>query len=301
MKKNAKLLILAEVCRQRLEILNTATSTHEVKSNKDPIEENLDPIIPAKNTRITNLKTIIKLNKCLCKNVIKHHNQGLQEKNNANNDILLKLTDTNKNKMMDQIPIITNANKEPKYAEMKKQLIRTNTDVLKCNTMQIHIYESEFVRQKGNIYNISRKKGNLIMKIQHDVSSSCKNALIRTILVQKDSTYREYPINQICAKHRIESRPDLQEHMLQATNRAESFYYKGRNTKKSIYFKINNKFQSVIGLKFYFNNTCNTTKGILKLPHKITNTLLVVTLEEDGIIKAKQSIEIYVKNNVKNN
>ena len=304
MKRNDKLLILAEVCRQRLETLNAATSNHEVELSKDPIEEELHPIIPVENTRLINSKTIIKLNECLCRNIIKHNSQNLQEKyakDDYNNDISPKPTYKTQNKIMHQNPIITNTNKECKHPEIKKQSIE-NTDILEHDgTMQIHIYETEFVKQEGNICKIARRKGNLIMKIQHDVGSACKAALLYTTLIQKDSTNREYPVNQICDKHREQSRPGLQEHMMQANNQKTSFDYKGGNTKKSICFKISNKFQSVIGLKFYCNNTCNTTRGIIKLPYKVTKTLLVVTLEQDGIIKAKKSIEIDVHDNIKDN
>ena len=87
---------------------------------------------------------------------------------------------------------------------------------------------------------------------------------------------------------------------MQAINHTKSYIYDNTNARGSLLFKVDNEFQSVIGLIFLCNSTCNITENAYLVPKNRQSILLVVTLETSGLIIGRSSVEITTQNKFQN-
>ena len=319
MNSSNKLLILAEICHQELKSLkenqDAKVGNYILESSKDPLEEDLSqlPLIEihkfqkyeTEQIKIINTGIISNLNKCKC---------ILPEEVSIEKEII---TISDKEEHEDHLrPTSTRSRqrytiKKPKephmsinrlvsYTEKSRHATELNANTFAFGPITVEVLESEFVKQGKNIWKVLRRKGNLLIKIQHNPSIYNKSIFIRSTLIRKNHMLRNFPINEICPDHRLESRPDLWGHMMQAINHTESYIYDNTNARSSILFKVDNNFQSVIGLRFFCNSSCNITENDYLIPKNRQTILLVITLETSGLIIGRSTVEITTQNKFQN-
>ena len=113
----------------------------------------------------------------------------------------------------------------------------------------------------------------------------------RTTLVRKSNIHRHHLINEICLEHESDSKKTSKNQMMQTTNRF-NYWYDPKGYRRSICFRVNNPFQTVIGLRFLCNKGCDTTGYLPNLTKRGHDLILVITLEKHGMIMGRRSVEV---------
>ena len=309
MRSNHRLLILAEVCRQKLVELKPENVQIEDKKNhnetridKDPLEEDLEPMhVPTENIKIINTGFILEPTANIysdgnkkCSSPIEvvtiddedEDTKKYSNKETPNSNIKLR---TNTNKTQHNTSMLKH--KPSSYIERSNRAVDINVNTFAFGKFELKIVETELVKPWKNAYKIKRKTGIMIIKIQHDDNINGNPAIIRTTLVRKSNIHRHHLINEICPKHESDSKKTLKNQMMQTINHL-SYWYDPTGYRKSICFRVNNPFQTVIGLKFLCNKGCDTTGYLPNLTKRGQDLFLIITLEKHGMIIGRKSVEI---------
>ena len=309
MGSNHKLLILAEVCKQRLLELRPENAQSELQKtygiariDKDPLEEKLEPMyVPTEDIKIINTGSLLEPTADNCNHSDRRYLSPIEVITILDEDENTE-KDSNKETSATNIKLQADTNvtrhhtskakhKPSNYMERSSRAVDINLNTFAFGKFELEIIETDLVKPWKNAYKIMRKTGIMIIKVQHDHNVNNNPSIIRTTLVRKSNIYRHHLINEICRKHESDSKKTLRNQMMQTTNHL-NYWYDTKGHRRSICFRINNPFQTVIGLRFLCNQRCDTTGYLPNLTKRGHNLILVITLEKHDMIIGRRTIEV---------
>ena len=308
----------------------TQNNSCQANTLTDPLEENLLPIRPTSTIKIIRTKTII-VNACKCKNIdVKKNSDLLMKTQKIEEQPLVDINTQNTTSMIEQAqPEITQIENDEEnqqksnnlhynpthvvnvsstntehidflknissYAECSKRATKLQANIFNFGHLQIDITQTEHLVKKNQVWNIIRNKGIMEIKANYPIQTKQLPTTLRTTLIRKNTTHRHHTVDKICNKHKMESKPEIVKHMMQTNNEPNTYWYDTMGTRRSICFYMNPKPPTIINLKFLCNTTCNTAGYMYRSPTKGQDLLLVITMERNGLIISRKTLEVCPK------